>query len=68
MAKIEIETLTDDCCKACDDFDVVARRLLSFDGKTYYNIVKCSNVDRCRIIKQHIESLQDNKGGDTNAD
>lgn len=68
MAKIEIETLTDDCYKVCDDFDVVAQRLTYNGGKTYHNIVKCPNVHRCRMIKQHIESLPDNKDGDSNAD
>ena len=54
MAMIQVETLTDDCWKECDDFGIDTTVIWG-DGKVYQRIHRCENVNKCRRIQQTIE-------------
>ena len=65
MAKIEIETLTDDCYKDCDAFYVESETMKA-GPRTIGHYVRCAYVNRCRTIAKHIKDIE--QGGDTHDD
>lgn len=55
MAKIEIETLTENCWVQCEDFDVRITSMITGDNAIVYKTIRCEHVGRCRRIQQVIE-------------
>lgn len=55
MAKIEIETLTENCWVQCEDFDVRITSMITGDNAIVYKAIRCEHVGRCRKIQQVIE-------------
>ena len=60
MAMVEVDTLTDDCWKECEDFEINTVVLIG-DGSVYHRIHSCKNVSKCRRIQLIVE--QELKGG-----
>ena len=64
MAKIEVDTLTDNCWQNCEDFYIETTNIFG-DGKTYCRIHKCKNVNKCRRIAEVIDGELKWIGGDS---
>lgn len=47
MAKIPVETLTDDCWEECPNFEVEIFDLFG-DGLIAYRILKCEHLKMCK--------------------
>lgn len=60
MAKVEVDTLTDNCWHNCEDFRIETINMFG-DGATYHRIHTCENVNKCRRIAEVIEN--ELKGG-----
>lgn len=46
MADIHVETLTDDCWRYCDDFDVEINRFYK-NGSNYFQVFNCRYLNLC---------------------
>ena len=50
VSKIEIETVTENCWKECDEFEVAVEKYFA-NGEPFLKILRCVHVKRCYRIK-----------------